>query len=186
MYGTQLIASMLNATMYGAAMTIAMKYFNYHSTGDTILVKGMVIVLIIILAKHLSIHLTAFVAQLFYATRIWWHSINAMSGIAQVIVIKQAGTSAEVFRKYNVISKLAVVRGGSATICDIVITASFSFIFRSNQSGINSAVHSLLQKFVVYAINRAAVTSVSTLLSLFSMYNSSMIPFHANTHRERC
>ncbi|KAF8997304.1 hypothetical protein BDQ17DRAFT_1329471 [Cyathus striatus] len=113
-------ASMLNATIYGIAMTMALQYYRYHSKGDTTLVKGFVALLLIsgsfevvctsyqmydyfilnfgrkelfdvitgvalarilliddymkinnVQGKYLGIYFTAFVAQLFYASRIW-------------------------------------------------------------------------------------------------------------------
>ncbi|KAF9002766.1 hypothetical protein BDQ17DRAFT_1542195 [Cyathus striatus] len=45
-YGSQMVATMLNATIYGVAMAMALLYFQSHSKDDTFLMKGMVILLV--------------------------------------------------------------------------------------------------------------------------------------------
>ncbi|KAF8993600.1 hypothetical protein BDQ17DRAFT_1431580 [Cyathus striatus] len=65
MYGAQLVAAMINATydlfffghtyvleisishsVYGAAMTMVAQYFKSHSNSDTLVVKGMIVLLV--------------------------------------------------------------------------------------------------------------------------------------------
>ncbi|KAF8997300.1 hypothetical protein BDQ17DRAFT_1511624 [Cyathus striatus] len=187
MYGIQLIASMLNATIYGIAMTMALRYYKYHSKGDTILVKGVVALLLIsgsfevvctsyqmydyfvlkfgrknysvvAMGKYLGIYFTAFVAQLFYASRIWTVTghmsrkfryltypvvalsvLQIASGIAQVLLLSQSEIFSGICDKNsNAIFKVMIVQGVSTAACDMAITASFSFIFHSSSSGINS------------------------------------------------
>ncbi|KAF8983360.1 hypothetical protein BDQ17DRAFT_1548988 [Cyathus striatus] len=238
-YGTQLVASMINASVYGASMTFVVKYFKNHSNSDTFVVKGVVILLVTLatletlcasyqmydnlvskfgkkdsldvitrsaMGKYVGVYLTAFVAQLFYATRIWTLTghltthyrlltypvvilsfIQVVSGIAQIFFMGYVKT----FLKLGYISyitfKLLVVQGGSTAACDVAITASFSLIFYNNRSGINSHTHSLLNKFILYAMNRAAATSLCALLSIFLFHYLSgtysyMIPLLLNTH----
>ncbi|KAF8990159.1 hypothetical protein BDQ17DRAFT_1547325 [Cyathus striatus] len=211
-YGTQLVASMINASVYGASMTFVVKYFKNHSNSDTLVVKGMVILLVTLatletlsldvitrsaMGKYVGVYLTAFVAQLFYATRIWTVTghltkqyrlltypvvilsfIQVLSGIAQIFFMGYVKT----FLKLGYISyitfKLLAVQGGSTAACDVAITASFSLIFYNNRSGIKSHTHSLLNKFILYAMNRAAATRFHYLSGTYSY----MIPLLLNTH----
>ncbi|KAF8990896.1 hypothetical protein BDQ17DRAFT_1413889 [Cyathus striatus] len=238
-YGTQLIASLINASMYGISMTMAIQYLWRPSTGDSIQVKGMVALLIFsatletvcashqifeylilkfgeqdlldaitaaALGKYLGIHLTAFVAQMFYSSRIWavtshlttryrlltypviiLSCIQVSSGIAQVVYMGKSKSFHDLALMSSVIFDVMIVQGVAAALCDIAITASFSFIFHTNRSGLNSRIHSLLNKFIVYAINRAAATSLCALLTIFMFHYLSgtyfyMIPLLVNTH----
>ncbi|KAF8994391.1 hypothetical protein BDQ17DRAFT_1331147 [Cyathus striatus] len=226
-YGMQLIASMVSEfqSIYGSAMTMVLQYFKHHSNGDTYIVKGMVILLAYqvyeyfifkfgkeqlfdeitgsAMGKYMGIYLTAFVAQLFYATRIWSLTghfakhyrllaypvvllsiLQIASGIAMPTVNfdrGQAKTFPNLVMLYSIAFKMIVIQGVSAAAC---------------LSETRSRTHSLLRKFIVYAINRAAATSVCALLTIFLEWglvsfpirkillcNSfSMIPLLVNTH----
>ncbi|KAF8990154.1 hypothetical protein BDQ17DRAFT_1414158 [Cyathus striatus] len=238
MYGMQLIASKLNAVIYGAAMIMVLQYFMWHSNGDTHLVKGMVILLVALatlqavcvscqvfeyfilkfgrkelfditvstLGKYVGIYLTAFVAQIFYATRIWnltgrlakhyqlltypvvlLSLLQVASGIALIVLMGNMKTTSNLILISSIAFKMIVLQGVSAAACDVAIAASFSFIFQSNRSGINSRTHSLLSKFIIYAINRAAATSICALLTVLLYHYllgafCYMIPLLLNTH----
>ncbi|KAF8999309.1 hypothetical protein BDQ17DRAFT_757162 [Cyathus striatus] len=238
-FGAQLIASMINASVYGAAMTFVAKYFKYHSNSDTLAVKGLVILLVALatletmctsyqtydnliykfgkedqlnaisksaMGKYVGVYLTTFVSQLFYATRIWTLTgyfskhyrlltypvavlsfIQVSSGIAQVFFMGYAKTFLKLGYIFYITFKLIVVQGVSTAACDAAITASFSFIYYNNRSGFNSPTHSLLNKFILYAVNRAAATSFCAIISVFMFYYLSgtysyMIPLLLNTH----
>ncbi|KAF8990604.1 hypothetical protein BDQ17DRAFT_365019 [Cyathus striatus] len=104
------------------------------------------------IGKYVTIYFTAFVAQMFYATRIY-----------------------------------SIIQGVAAAACDISITLSFSLIVKANRSGMRSRTHNLLNKLIVYAVNRAAATSVCSLLGVSMFWYISgtyyyMIPLVANTH----
>ncbi|KAF8990156.1 hypothetical protein BDQ17DRAFT_1333654 [Cyathus striatus] len=147
LYGTQLVASMLNATAYGMVLTMALQYFKHHSSGDTYLVKGVVILLVYQvfeyfvlkfgrkelfnpitvsgMGKYVGIYLTAFVAQMFYATRIWnpfpndshWPLDKTLSNS----YISRGNTVINTRRIRDSASsshKVIVIQGVSATACD--------------------------------------------------------------------
>ncbi|KAF8999328.1 hypothetical protein BDQ17DRAFT_757922 [Cyathus striatus] len=238
-FGAQLVASMVNASVYGAAMTFVAKYFKYHSNSDTAVVKGLVILLVALatletmctsyqtydnlvykfgkedqlnaiprsaMGKYAGVYLTAFVAQLFYATRIWTLTghftkhyrlltypvvvlsfIQVLSGAAQVFLMGYAKTFLNLRYITYITVKLIVIQGVSTATCDAAITASFSFIYYNNRSGFNSPTHSLLNKFILYAVNRAAATSFCAIISIFMFYYLSgtysyMVPLLVNTH----
>ncbi|KAF8993965.1 hypothetical protein BDQ17DRAFT_1412722 [Cyathus striatus] len=144
-YGTQLIATMLNATAYGVVLTMALQYFVYHSKGDTLFVKGMVILLATLatletvcasyqmfeyfifkfgredlfdvierslMGKYIGIYLTAFVTQIFYATRIWTLQISLMGN---------AKTFSNLKKLSYIVQTVIVAQGASAAACDVAI-----------------------------------------------------------------
>ncbi|KAF8987616.1 hypothetical protein BDQ17DRAFT_1334956 [Cyathus striatus] len=205
-YGAQLIASLFNAMIFATFETACTSYQMYDylvfKFGRKDLFDAITISTV---GKYLGLHLTAFVAQLFYASRIWVVTgrlrkrrfltypiillslIQVAAGLAQVIIMAHAKTLLNLRPKAHDILKTMVVQAVSAAACDIAITGSFSLIFRTNHSGLNSRSHSLMNKFIVYVINRAAATSFGALLTLFTFKVLSgtyfyMIPLLINTH----
>ncbi|KAF8997290.1 hypothetical protein BDQ17DRAFT_1411470, partial [Cyathus striatus] len=164
------------------------------------------VIIEVVLWKYIGIYFTAFVAQVFYASRIWILTAHLSwkfrilaypvivlaltqvgSGLALIFYRRQEKTYTNLNQMSNITFIVIILQGVAAAACDIVITASFSYICHSNRSGINSPVNSLLNKFIVYAINRAAATSVCAFLSVFMFHYLSgsfyyLIPFHVNTH----
>ncbi|KAF8990897.1 hypothetical protein BDQ17DRAFT_1413890 [Cyathus striatus] len=175
---------------------MALQYFKCHSSGDTLWVKAMVFLLVIwprlklsAMGKYLGIecfkfikYLTAFIAQLFYILRqsISTNTLNGSnqwsldetlsifaypvvilsctqvaSDIAQVVMMGHAKTFLNFGRMTYITFKVMIVQGVSAA---------------ANQSEINSRTHSLLTKFIIYAINRAAATRVCALLTVFMFH----------------
>ncbi|KAF8986605.1 hypothetical protein BDQ17DRAFT_1335520 [Cyathus striatus] len=129
------------------------------------------------LAKYLSAFFTAFVAQMFYASRIWSFDPKISD---QIHALETATTYAPSYFSGNIangdtpehlkILKVVITQGISTAICDVAITASFSFVFYSNRSGIRSRTHSILNRFIIYAIHRAAATSVCSIVGVFTVF----------------
>ncbi|KAF8993561.1 hypothetical protein BDQ17DRAFT_1412926 [Cyathus striatus] len=205
MYGPQLIASMINATAYGATMTMVVQYFKYHSNSDTLLVKGTVILLAAlatletvcashqmyeylvyrfgrndllgvitksVMGKYLGVYLTAFVAQLFYATRIWiltGHLTKHYRLLAYPV---------------GVLLLIQVVTGLAQVFCMGYLK---TFIELGYITYVTFSYALSLNKFIIYAVNRAAATSFCALLTVvmfcfLSGTYSYMIPLLLNTH----
>ncbi|KAF8993571.1 hypothetical protein BDQ17DRAFT_1331644 [Cyathus striatus] len=183
MYGTQLTASMINSM---GSSTLEIVYTGLQMYDFFVLNFGQRELLNRItraaLGKYVGIYITAFVAQMFYVTRIWiltghlskkyrllTYPVVALSlvQVSQIVFMKEAKTYTGLCRMRDAMYQAMIVQGVTTTACDIAITFSFSFIFQSNISDINSRPHSLFNKFLVYAINRAAVTSACALLSVF-------------------
>ncbi|KAF8978688.1 hypothetical protein BDQ17DRAFT_1382646 [Cyathus striatus] len=182
MYGMQLIASKLNGVIYGTAMgmVILLAYvfcaFSSIALATLEAVCASYQVFDYFIFKFGREEL--FEITVFYATRIW----NLTGHLAKhyqlltypviLLALLQVGkgnpkTFPNPIMIPSIPSKMIVLQGVSAATCDVAIATSFSFIFQSNRSGINSRTHSLLSKFIIYAINRAAVTSVCALLTIF-------------------
>ncbi|KAF8975499.1 hypothetical protein BDQ17DRAFT_1339957 [Cyathus striatus] len=178
MYGTQLTASMINSM---GSSTLEIVYTGLQMYDFFVLNFGQRELLNRItraaLGKYVGIYITAFVAQMFYVTRIWiltghlskkyrllTYPVVALSlvQVSQIVFMKEAKTYTGLCRMRDAMYQAMIVQGVTTTACDIAITFSFSFIFQSNISDINSRPHSLFNKFLVYAINRAAVTRLIT------------------------
>ncbi|TEB21919.1 hypothetical protein FA13DRAFT_1819250 [Coprinellus micaceus] len=159
-----------------------------------------------ITGRSACIILTAFVAQLFYAARIWKVGISLNSplrysvvpilglaltqvggGMIQVVIRARSKT----FTAMNGYAYYAVrsvyIHGSASTACDVLITAALVLILRTTSVDSTRRTKNLLHQIIVYTINRGIVTSflaVSSIL-LFEFASGTMyylIPFSANTH----
>ncbi|KAF6748599.1 hypothetical protein DFP72DRAFT_916395 [Ephemerocybe angulata] len=150
-------------------------------------------------------YVTAFVAQLFFATRIWIASqhfgpqfrlpvipvillacLQFGAGVAQTSLMFESGTYERLNLKTITLIETTCIQGASAALCDIIITATLCWIFRSHRTGI-ARTNTLVEKLSIYAINRAAATSVAVLLDVFLYYFCSgtyyfLIPLLVSTH----
>ncbi|KAF8984924.1 hypothetical protein BDQ17DRAFT_1436830 [Cyathus striatus] len=148
------------------------------------------------LAKYLSAFFTAFVAQIdqihavetatTYAPSYFSGNIANGSRFNASHYHGHAGTFEKLASRKCFFQKVVITQGISTAICDVAITASFSFVFYSNRSGIRSRTHSILNRFIIYAIHRAAATSVCSIIGVFTYYFLSgtyiyMIPVLGNT-----
>ncbi|KAJ2912425.1 hypothetical protein MD484_g7978, partial [Candolleomyces efflorescens] len=95
--------------------------------------------------------------------------VQVSAGIAQASLMFQAGTYERLNLKTLSLIKTTSVQGAAAALCDIIITASLCWIFRSHRSGIKRT-NTLIEKLQIYAINRAAATSVAVTLEVFLYY----------------
>jgi len=127
-------------------------------------------------AQLLAIFLTAFVAQIFFASRIWIltrHSIcyttpiimlaflQIGAGITQTILVFQV-------KRYSLLDstvRVSSTQSGATAACDIVITAVLCYILHGARSGIKRT-DSIINQMIAFAINRGAATSLCALLNL--------------------
>ncbi|KAF6759361.1 hypothetical protein DFP72DRAFT_133655 [Ephemerocybe angulata] len=137
-------------------------------------------------AKTACIFLAAFLSQLFYATRIWkvgtglrspWRFsvilivslaiLQLGGGLIQVVVMDQSKTNTVMWGRVaqNVLSMY--LNGAGTTACDILISITLVIILRSTDLVATRRTKTLLEKLVVYAVNRGILTSAFALLSIF-------------------
>ncbi|KAF8997621.1 hypothetical protein BDQ17DRAFT_1329283 [Cyathus striatus] len=212
-YGTELIASMINAPMYGLGMAMSLHYCKLHWNNDTIRIKGTVILLMAcatietlgvssemyhylavihdvtrldlediwyfsiscFFGKYLGAFLTAFVAQIFYASRIW--ICEESQKFHTSVVDLDVSVTDNMTRKWRflplLIVTLAFVQLGTGLVQGIYLQGTFpklitvQAVFTAHFGNQNVHTSSLLNKFIFYAINRAAATSICALLDIF-------------------
>ncbi|KAF6759360.1 hypothetical protein DFP72DRAFT_133614 [Ephemerocybe angulata] len=131
--------------------------------------------------------LVAFLSQLFYASRIWKVGtsfenrfrfaaipivalaiVQLGAGMVQVALMNISKTQTVMFERFVDQDILTVyLNGAAAAACDILITLSLVTILRSTEVNATRRTKALLEKLVVYAINRGIVTSVFALASIF-------------------
>ncbi|KAF5332209.1 hypothetical protein D9611_008171 [Ephemerocybe angulata] len=110
------------------------------------------------------------------------------AGLVQVALMNISKTQTVMFERFVDQDILTVyLNGASAAACDILITLSLVTILRSTEVNATRRTKALLEKLVVYAINRGIVTSVFALASIFLYDFASgtlyyLIPFSSNTH----
>ncbi|TEB21881.1 hypothetical protein FA13DRAFT_86085 [Coprinellus micaceus] len=145
------------------------------------------------------------VIYLFYASRIWrvgsrfetrlrWAVIPiAMlsllqlgGGLIQVVIMTKS-------KLWSVLNELVwynirsmYIHGCSAVACDIFITATLVTILRRTEANATRRTKSLLERLIVYAINRGAVACILALLAilLYDLASGTLyylIPFSSNT-----
>ncbi|KAJ7260479.1 hypothetical protein B0H12DRAFT_1107526 [Mycena haematopus] len=118
----------------------------------------------------------AFVAQLFYATRIWvlsrgdWRYVTPVVLLAILQLSFGIAQTAEVaiVHRYSKLESTVVTstaQGAASAACDITITAILCYILRKSRTGIQRT-DSVLEKMIIYAFNRGSVTSLMALLQL--------------------
>ncbi|KAJ7681076.1 hypothetical protein DFH06DRAFT_1164961 [Mycena polygramma] len=122
-----------------------------------------------------TIFVVAFVAQMFYASRIWmlkrdWRYITPVVvlallqlsfGIAQTVEIVKLHR----YSKLETTVPTTVAQGAATAACDITITAILCFIFRTARTGVGRT-DSTLDKMMLYAFERGTMTSLLALLQL--------------------
>ncbi|KAJ6457963.1 hypothetical protein C8R45DRAFT_561666 [Mycena sanguinolenta] len=118
----------------------------------------------------------AFVAQLFYATRIWVLSRGNWRYVAPVVLLAFLQISFGIAQTVEVAikhrySKLqstvatSTSQGAFSAACDITITAILCYILRKSRTGVRRTDNAL-DKMVIYAFNRGVMTSVMALAQL--------------------
>ncbi|KAJ7502709.1 hypothetical protein B0H11DRAFT_1979654 [Mycena galericulata] len=120
--------------------------------------------------------LVAFVAQMFYASRIWilskrdWRYVTPVVFLALLQLSFGIAQTVEVVKVHRY-SKLATTvvtstaQGAATAACDVTITAILFFILRAARTGVRRT-DSALDKMIIYAFNRGAMTSLMALLQL--------------------
>ncbi|TFK22883.1 hypothetical protein FA15DRAFT_757674 [Coprinopsis marcescibilis] len=157
-------------------------------------------------AKTACVFLTAFLSQIFYASRIWKLGrlvenhfrflvvpivalaiLQLGGGMVQVVVMDMSKSYPVMFERVSLNTGSMYINGAATAACDILITIALVMILRSTNVNATRRTKTLLEKLVIYAINRGIVTSVFALLSIF-LYNFTsgtfyfLIPFVSNTH----
>ncbi|KAH6902283.1 hypothetical protein BKA70DRAFT_1435436 [Coprinopsis sp. MPI-PUGE-AT-0042] len=157
-------------------------------------------------AKTACIFLSAFLAQMFYASRIWKLGgafgslfrfavvpivllalLQLGGGMIQVIIMGISKTHRVMFTRVALNIRSMYIHGISTAICDGLITIALVAILRSTDVNATRRSNTLLERLVVYTINRGVFTSIFALLSIFLYDFASgtfyfLIPFSSNTH----
>ncbi|KAG2012853.1 hypothetical protein CC2G_009816 [Coprinopsis cinerea AmutBmut pab1-1] len=157
--------------------------------------------------KYLCVYLTACIAQLFLASRIWlvgkscgssWRfmvipvvafSIFQLGGGLVVVALMIKTLSFKQLSLNVLVLRVGTaIQGGGSAVADVLITIGLVAIFRTHagMSGINRS-KSLLSRLARLFIHRAFATSILAVLSIFLYFHASgtyyfMIPLLANTH----
>jgi len=123
------------------------------------------------------IYLTAFIAQCFFASRIWTVAkkkkflytlpiltialLQISAGIAQTILVFGLGR----FSLLHSTVKITSLQSGATAVCDIMITLTLCYILKEAKSGVRRT-DGMIDKMILYAINRGVATSLCALLNL--------------------
>ncbi|GAW06509.1 hypothetical protein LENED_008440 [Lentinula edodes] len=142
-WGCQLIAYMLDAVLYGVAMVLVGQYFYLHSGKDSKLIKGTIVAL----GSLGTMQFTFISHQMYidYVTR-----FNAPASLDFIVFTAPRITS---------------IQSGITALCDILITGILCYILQDSKSGLKRT-NGMINKMIIYAINRGAVTSISALLNM--------------------
>ncbi|KAJ7469973.1 hypothetical protein B0H11DRAFT_1920301 [Mycena galericulata] len=110
-----------------------------------------------------AVFLVAFTAQIFYASRIWILDDSVEPKLAICYTRDIACHVATVcWDRSNRRSVTATIQGAATLACDVTITWN-SF---SHSSEIANRTDSVLEKMIIYAFNRGAITSLLALLQV--------------------
>ncbi|TFK16483.1 hypothetical protein FA15DRAFT_711768 [Coprinopsis marcescibilis] len=135
-------------------------------------------------AKTACIFLVAFLSQIFYASRIWKLGrlienhfrflvvpivpiLQLGGGMIQVVVMNTSKTHTVMYERMSLNIRSMYINGAATAACDIIITIALVVILRSTKVNATRRIKTLLEKLVIYAINRGIFTSVFALLSIF-------------------
>ncbi|KIJ44944.1 hypothetical protein M422DRAFT_30164 [Sphaerobolus stellatus SS14] len=217
-YGPLLIAILISTFMYGVSLSFVLQYFKLEAKRDTSVLKVTILLLITLttletiftghqlydtfitntgnpaLEDRIPLqYLTAFVAQLFFASRIWsvsksLHSrvrlmavpvillglLQMGAGLGTILTTLVAGraiskTFSSLGSRRHVLMDLETLQGVATAACDILINISLCYVLHSHRSGIKRT-NSLINRMIIYAINRGIVTSICALLGASLYY----------------
>ncbi|KAJ6522402.1 hypothetical protein B0H19DRAFT_1202945 [Mycena capillaripes] len=124
-----------------------------------------------------SVYVVAFTAQMFYASRIWILTKHDWRYVAPVVLLGLCQFSAGIAQtvevaKVHLFSELQALTGpisstqsGATLACDLIITAILCVVLHKSRTGIRST-DSTVDKMIIYALNRGAMTSLWALLQL--------------------
>ncbi|KIJ45010.1 hypothetical protein M422DRAFT_30178 [Sphaerobolus stellatus SS14] len=141
-----------------------------------------------VLGANACTYLIAFVAQLFLASRIWSVSKSLHSRVcfmavpvillgllqmgAGLAVVSNEATSktfSGLGSRIDLVREVIILQGAATAACDILISISLCYVLHSHRSGIKRT-DSLINRMIIYAINRGIVTSICALLGAFLYY----------------
>ncbi|KIJ35378.1 hypothetical protein M422DRAFT_262338 [Sphaerobolus stellatus SS14] len=112
----------------------------------------------------------------------------ALLQIRVALILATSGTYSKLSSRTGLLVPLTTIQGVVAAVCDILITIALCCVFHSHRSGLKRT-DSLVNRLIIYAINRAIATSVCALFTPFlyyffsgTRYFTSLVPMLANTH----
>lgn len=138
--------------------------------------------------KFICVYLTTFVAQIFFATRIWTLTSRIASRVrfvtipivslallqligGSILVALEAKSKdyRELATHTPLLIRSTAIQGSATAACDVVITATLCWVYHRYRS-VSDKIDSTIDRLVIYAINRAAATSVCAILSVLLYY----------------
>jgi hypothetical protein len=143
-------------------------FFGDLDKQDKILVEANVMLL--------ATYIVAFVSQIFYLSRIWiltggnyYYSVpvgvlalvQICAGVAQTVFVAKVHT----YRNLPSTEPVTSAQSGAAAACDVLITVILCYILHDSRSSIRRT-NSVVDKLILYAINRGMATSTAALLNL--------------------
>ncbi|TFK16914.1 hypothetical protein FA15DRAFT_676450 [Coprinopsis marcescibilis] len=159
-------------------------------------------------AKTACIFLAAFLSQIFYASRIWKlgrlienHFRFLVVPIVALAMLQLGGgmtysyirdtskSHTVMHERVSLNIRSMYINGAATAACDILITIALVVLLRSTEVNATRRTKTLLEKLVIYAINRGIVTRWCVFLALVLYHRAqrshlfiSLIPFLSNTH----
>ncbi|KAI0708471.1 hypothetical protein C8Q76DRAFT_799729 [Earliella scabrosa] len=145
-----------------------------------LIVTGALAIPSSLVAEHAITIVVITITQLFFAQRIWYISNKNWLLVGSIVILSIGGfvtgqyltahmimdTSPYSFGTVNVRTVTAFTDGLSA-VCDILIAVGLCYYLRSGRSGF-VRTNSVLDKLMVYAIQRGALTTVCQIGKLIS------------------
>ncbi|KAF4619931.1 hypothetical protein D9613_004666 [Agrocybe pediades] len=144
-----------------------------------------------IIGEYICEALTAVITQIFFAIRIWKVGKNLSSalryialpvvvlscmqlgcGLVQVVVFQKTKFFSRLSDHQLLLNQTTTIQSTSSILCDVSISLGFSIILHSHRSGIQRT-NSLVNKLILYAINRAVATGVCAIISTALIFKQS-------------
>ncbi|KAJ8073168.1 hypothetical protein PM082_020037 [Marasmius tenuissimus] len=126
----------------------------------------------------IGVYLTAFTAQIFFASRIYIMAprerkillctpvvvlaVTQISfGIAQTVLV----ASTPLFSELEKTARITSTQAGCTVACDILITIILCWVLHKSRSR-SKRTNSVIDRLIVYAVNRGAATSIAAFIQL--------------------
>jgi hypothetical protein len=138
--------------------------------------------------KFICVFLITFIAQIFFASRIWVLTQNVgrsarfaiipivalaimqlAAGSVIVNIEATSGTFAELSKHAKTNKAGTAIQGAATAAADIAITVTLCYLYHMHRS-VSARVNSIVDRLVIYAINRAAATSICAILSVIFFF----------------
>ncbi|KIJ44969.1 hypothetical protein M422DRAFT_251597 [Sphaerobolus stellatus SS14] len=91
------------------------------------------------------------------------------AGLALVSIEVISKTFSSLRSRRSVLRKVIILQGAATAACDILISISLCYVLHSHRSGIKRT-DSLINRMIIYAINRGIATSICALMGAFLYY----------------
>ncbi|KAJ2918735.1 hypothetical protein MD484_g1651, partial [Candolleomyces efflorescens] len=173
--------------------TLQTIFVNHQSYRDTISRHDGVqdlrgIIEFTIPGKFICVFLITFIAQMFFAARIWTLTktvcrsarlaliplvalalLQLVNGCILVHLEATSETFVDLASHTPLLIRATAMQGTATAAADIVITVTLCYLYHVYGS-VSTKVHDTVDRLVIYAINRAAATSVCAMLNVFLYY----------------